>query len=61
MTKSNRQQISIKKRIREKQISIKRMKTKVDIKIKLNQILRDNIEKNIQNKIYSNQNIDDQI
>jgi hypothetical protein len=37
------------------------MKTKVDIKIKLNQILRDNIEKNIQNKIYSNQNIDDQI
>jgi hypothetical protein len=61
MTKSNRQKISIKKRIREKQISIKRMKTKVDIKIKLNQILRYNIEKNIQNKIYSNQNIDDQI
>jgi hypothetical protein len=31
--------ISIKKRIREKQITIKRIGTKVDIKIKLNQIL----------------------
>jgi hypothetical protein len=46
------QKILIKKRIREKQISIKRMKTEVDIKIKLNQILRDNIEKK-----YSKQNI----
>jgi len=46
------QKILIKKRVREKQISIKRMKTEVDIKIKLNQILRDNIEKK-----YSKQNI----
>ena len=32
---------------------------KVDIKIKLNQILRDKIKK-IQNKIYNNQKIEDQ-
>jgi hypothetical protein len=37
--------ISIKKRIREKQITIIKMRTKVNIKIKLNQILRGEIEK----------------
>ena len=37
------------------------MRIKVDIKIKLNQNLRDKIEKQIQNKIYSNQNFEDQI
>jgi hypothetical protein len=31
--------------IREKQITIIKMRTKVNIKIKLNQILRDRIEK----------------
>ena len=36
------------------------MITKVYIKIKLNQILREQIEKN-KNKIYSYQKIDDQI
>jgi len=46
--------ISIKKIIREKQITIIKMRTKVNIKIKLNQILRGVIEKKIQNKIYSN-------
>jgi hypothetical protein len=41
--------------IREKQITIIKIMTKVDIKIKLNQILRDEItKKKIQNKIYSN-------
>ena len=36
--------------------------TKVNIKIKLNQILRSAIEKKkIQNKIYSNQKFEDQI
>ena len=30
------------------------MRTKINIKIKLNQILMDEIEKKIQNKIYSN-------
>jgi hypothetical protein len=38
--------------IREKQITIIKIRTKVDIKIKLNKILRDEIEK--KNKIYSN-------
>jgi hypothetical protein len=33
------------KKIRKKQITIKRIKIKVDIKIKLYQILRDKIEK----------------
>jgi hypothetical protein len=33
--------------MRQKQITIKKMKTKVDIKIKLNQILREEIEKKI--------------
>jgi hypothetical protein len=39
------------------------MRTKVYIKIKLNQILKDEIEikKKIQNKIYNNQKIEDQI
>jgi hypothetical protein len=38
------------------------MRTNVDIKIKLNQILNDKIErKKIQNKIYNNQNFEDQI
>ena len=44
-TKSDRYKISIKKKIREKQITIKRMGSKVDIKIKFNQILEDEIEK----------------
>jgi hypothetical protein len=34
----------------EKKITIIKMKTKVNIKIKLNQILRDEIKKNIQTK-----------
>jgi hypothetical protein len=37
------------------------MRTKVGIKIKLNQILRDEINKKILNKIYNNQKIEDQI
>jgi hypothetical protein len=38
------------------------MITKVNIKIKLNQILRDEIEKKkIQNKLYSNKKFEDQI
>jgi hypothetical protein len=44
-TKFDRYKISIKKKIREKQITIKRMGSKVDIKIKFNQILEDEIEK----------------
>jgi len=36
MIKSDRLKISIKKMIREKQITIIKIKTKVDIKIKLN-------------------------
>jgi hypothetical protein len=61
-TKSDGEKISIKKMIREKQITIIKIRTKVDIKIKLNQILRDEIEKKkIQNKIYSNQKFEDQI
>jgi hypothetical protein len=48
--------------IREKQITIIKIRIKVDIKIKLNQILKDKIEKKkIQNKIYSNQKFEDQI
>jgi hypothetical protein len=43
--KSNRLKISIKKMIREKQITIMKIRVKVDIKIKLNQILRDEIKK----------------
>jgi hypothetical protein len=37
------------------------MRDKVYIKIKLNQILREEIEKKIQNKIYNNKKIKDQI
>jgi hypothetical protein len=44
-TKSDRYKISIKKKIREKQITIKRMGSKVDIKIKFNKILEYEIEK----------------
>jgi hypothetical protein len=44
-TKSDRLKISIKKMIREKQITIMKIRAKVDIKIKLNQILRDEIKK----------------
>jgi hypothetical protein len=48
--------------IREKQITITKIRIKINIKIKLNQILRDEIEKKkIQNKIYSNQKFEDQI
>jgi len=48
--------------IREKQITIIKIRTKVDIKIKSNQILSDGIEKKkIQNKIYSNQKFENQI
>jgi len=39
-TKFDRQKHLIKKRIRKKQITIKKMRTKVNIKIKLNQNLR---------------------
>jgi hypothetical protein len=38
-----------------------KIKTKVNIKIILNQIIRDKIKKKMQNKIYSNQKFDDQI
>ena len=41
MIKSDRKKTSIKKIIREKQITIIKMRIKIDIKIKLNQILRD--------------------
>jgi len=47
--------ILIKKIIREKQIAIKRMRIKVDIKIKLNQIFKNEIENKI--KKYLKQNI----
>ena len=50
----------MKKIIREKQITIIKMKTKVNIKIKLNQILMGEIEKKNQNKIHSNQKFEDQ-
>jgi hypothetical protein len=43
--------------IREKQITIIKIRIKVDIKIKLNQILMDEIEKTNQNKIYSNKSL----
>jgi hypothetical protein len=39
-TKFDRQKHLIKKRIRKKQITIKKMRTKVNIKIKLNQNFR---------------------
>jgi hypothetical protein len=47
--------------IKEKQITIIKIKTKIDIKIKLDQTLRDGIKKKIQNKIYSNQKFEYQI
>jgi hypothetical protein len=48
--------------IREKQITIIKIRTSVDIKIKSNQILNDKIErKKIQNKIYNNQKFENQI
>jgi hypothetical protein len=47
--------------IREKQTTIIKMRIKVNIKIKLNQILRDEIEKKNSNKIYINQKFEDQI
>jgi hypothetical protein len=46
---------------REKQITIIKIKIKIDIKIKLNQIIRNEIEKKIQNKIYRNKKFEDQI
>ena len=46
--------------IREKQTTIIKMRIKVNIKIKLNQILRDEIwKKKIPSKIYSNQKFED--
>jgi hypothetical protein len=48
--------------ITEKQITIMKIKTKVNIKIKLNQILRDKIKnKKMPNKIYNIQKFEDQI
>jgi hypothetical protein len=47
--------------IRKKQITIIKMRTRVNIKIKLNQILRDEIKKKNSNKIYINQKFEDQI
>jgi hypothetical protein len=48
--------------IREKQIKIIKIRTKVNMKIKSNSILKDEIKKKkIQNKIYSNQKFEDQI
>ena len=47
--------------IREKQITTIKMRTKIDIKIKLNQILKGKIKKKKQNKIYSNKKFEDQI
>jgi hypothetical protein len=43
--------------IREKQITIIKIRTKVDIKIKLNQILRDEIEKKIKTKYIAIKNL----
>jgi len=56
--------ISIKKILREKQITIITMWTKVNIKIKLNQILKGEIKNKILYiyiYIYSNQKFEDQI
>ena len=48
--------------IRENQITIIKIRTKVNIKIKLNQLLRDEIFlKKDSNKIYINQKFEDQI
>jgi hypothetical protein len=59
-TKFDRKKNSIKKIIREKQITIIKIRIKVNIKSKLNQILRDKI-KTKSNKIYINQKFEDQI
>jgi hypothetical protein len=42
-------------------MTIIKMKTKVNIKIKLNKILKDKIKKKNSNKIYINQKFNDQI
>jgi hypothetical protein len=47
--------------IREKQITIIKIRTKVNIKIKLNQFLRDEIKEKDSNKIYINKKFEDQI
>jgi len=47
--------------IRKRQITIIKIRTKIDIKIKLNQILKGKIKKKKQNKIYSNKKFEDQI
>ena len=47
--------------IREKQITIIKIRTKLNIKIKLNQILRDEIKNKDSNTIYINQKFEDQI
>jgi hypothetical protein len=47
--------------IRVKQIIIIKIRTKVNIKIKLNQIIMDDIGKKIQNKIHSNKKFENQI
>ena len=47
--------------IRKKQITIIKIRTRVNIKIKLNQILRDEIKKKNSNKIYINKKFEDQI
>ena len=49
--------------MRQKQITIKKIKIKVDIKIKLNQILREEIENKNKKRLkkYSNQKIEDYI
>jgi len=49
--------------MRQKQITIKKIKTKVDIKIKLNQILREEIENKNKKRLkkYNNQKIEDYI
>jgi hypothetical protein len=48
--------------VRKKQITIIKMRTKINIKIKLNQILRDEIKKKrFEQNIFINQKFDDQI
>jgi len=48
--------------IKKKQITIIKIRTKVDIKIKLNKILRDEIEKKrFKNKYIANQKFENQI
>jgi hypothetical protein len=47
----------LKKMIIEKQITIIKIRNKIDIKIKLNQILRDEIEKKIKTKYIAIKNL----